>query len=158
MKSKTVSLAVMVLLLNLSACSPVPVTSSASEGPTPVIESESPVQAVPASPASPDLAAQILISIEHVEVQVGVGSPIPVEVVADGTWPDLCSQISEVQSKKNGFQIDVTLLASTTSPCPPDYLGLPFRFALPLNIVEMPKGTYTVTVNGVSTTFDVPVQ
>jgi hypothetical protein len=59
---------------------------------------------------------------------------------------------------QNGFQIDVTLLASTTAPGPPDYVGLPFRFELPLNIVEMPQGTNTVTVNGVSTSFEVPEQ
>ncbi len=104
------------------------------------------------------LAERNLIPVENVEVQVGVGSPIPVEIVASGTWPDLCAQIAEVQSKVDGFQIDVTVLASTVEACPPDHLGLPFRFAIPLNIVEMPEGTYTVTVNGTSTTFDIPVQ
>ncbi len=98
-----------------------------------------------------------LISVEHVGVQVGEGSPIPVEIVASGTWPDLCAQIAEVQSKVDGFQIDITVLASTVEACPPDHLGLPFRFAIPLNIVELPEGTYTITVNGTSTTFDLPV-
>jgi hypothetical protein len=97
------------------------------------------------------------IQVEHVGVQAGEGSPIPVEIVASGTWPDLCSQIAEVQSKVNGFEIDVTVLASTASPCPPDRLGLPFRYAFPLNIVEMEAGTYTITVNGTSTTLDLPV-
>jgi hypothetical protein len=86
-----------------------------------------------------------------------VGSPIPVEVVASGTWPDLCAQIAEVQSEVNGFEIDVTVLASTTLPCPPDRLGLPFRYAFPLNVVEMEPGTYTITINGASTTLDLPV-
>ena len=157
MKNTTLSLVVIVPLLTLSACSPRNIANSSREQPTTVVEANLPLPTDTASPNSGS-EAQILISIEHVEVQIGVGSPIPVEIVADGTWPDLCAQISEVQSKRNGFQIDVTLLASTTSPCPPDYLGLPFRFALPLNIGEMPPGTYTVTVNGVSTTFDVPVQ
>ena len=96
------------------------------------------------------------IQIEHVGVQVGEGSPIPVEIIASGTWPDLCSQISEVQSQINGFEIDVIILASTAESCPPDHLELPFRFALPLNIVEMPEGTYTITVNGVSNSLDLP--
>jgi hypothetical protein len=97
------------------------------------------------------------IQIEHVGVQVGEGSPIPVEIVASGTWPDLCAQIAEVQSEVHGFEIVVTVLASTTSPCPPDHLGLPFRYAFPLNIVEMEAGTYTITVNGTSATLDLPV-
>jgi len=48
-----------------------------------------------------------------------------------------------------------TLLATPADPaCPPDYLGLPFGMAIPLNVVELPVGTYTVVANGVSTTFE----
>lgn len=103
-------------------------------------------------------AGRTPIQVENVEVQVGVGSPIPVEIVASGTWPDLCAQIAEVQSNVDGFNIDIAVLSSTVDSCPPDHLGLPFRFAIPLNIVEMAEGTYTVTVNGTLTTFDIPVR
>jgi hypothetical protein len=58
-----------------------------------------------------------------------------------------------------GFEIDIALLATPADPdCPPDYVGLPFRIAIPINVVELPAGSYTATVNGVTTTFDVPVQ
>jgi antitoxin component of MazEF toxin-antitoxin module len=147
MKTKALSLFVLIFVLILSACSPFAVVSSSGEQPAPEVE------------AMPIAAAQEynLIAVEDVEVQVGVGSPIPVEIVASGTWPDLCAQIAEVKSQVNGFQIDVTVLAGTSESCPPDHLGLPFRFALPLNIVEMPDGVYTITVNGTSTTFELPV-
>ena len=110
-------------------------------------------------PAVPEeaIAERNLIAIEHVGVQAGVGSPIPVDIVASGTWPDLCSQIASVESTINGFNIDITVLASTVENCRPDNLGLPFRFAIPLNIVEMEAGTYTITVNGTSNTFDLPL-
>jgi hypothetical protein len=110
-------------------------------------------------PAVPEeaIADRNLIAIEHVGVQAGVGSPIPVDIVASGTWPDLCSQIASVESSINGFNIDITVLASTVENCRPDNLGLPFRFAIPLNIVEMEAGTYTITVNGTSNTFDLPL-
>ena len=110
-------------------------------------------------PAVPEeaIAERNLIAIEHVGVQAGVGSPIPVDIVASGTWPDLCSQIANVESAINGFNIDITVLASTVENCRPDNLGLPFRFAIPLNIVEMEAGTYTITVNGTSNTFDLPL-
>ena len=39
------------------------------------------------------------ITVDKVEVEVGMGSPIPVEAVASGTWPDLCAQIAEVQGR-----------------------------------------------------------
>jgi hypothetical protein len=111
----------------------------------------------PRTVPSDDQGERKPIQVEHVGVQVGVGSPLSVEIVASGTWPDLCAQTAEVQSEVNGFEIDVTVLASTTSSCPPDHLGLPFRYVFPLNIVEMEAGTYTVTVNGTSTTLDIPV-
>ena len=104
------------------------------------------------------LAERNLITVEDVQVEVGVGSPRPVEVVASGTWPDLCAQIAETQTRMNGFQIDVTVLASTTETCRPDNLGLPFRYAFPLNTVEMEDGIYTITVNGASTTFELPIE
>ena len=112
-----------------------------------------------ALPAAPEeaIAERNLIAIEHVGIQAGEGSPIPVEIVASGTSPDLCSQIASVESNINGFNIDITVLASTVENCRPDNLGLPFRFAIPLNIVEMEAGTYTITVNGTSNTFDLPL-
>lgn len=98
------------------------------------------------------------IPVSHVGVEVGWGSPIPVHAVASGEWPDLCAQLAEITQRFDGNTIEVTLLASAADPaCPPDYLGLPFRIDLPINVVELPEGTYTVVVNGVSATFDVPV-
>ena len=113
-----------------------------------------------ATPVAPieAVAGLNLITVEHVEVQVGVGSPRPVEIVASGTWPDLCAQIASVESNMDGFNIDITVLASTVEGCRPDNLGLPFRFAIPLNTVEVKEGTYTIIVNGVSTSFDIPIQ
>lgn len=97
------------------------------------------------------------LAVEAVVVDVGVGSPIPVEIVASGTWPDLCAQLASVESHIDADNIEVTLLASPQQPdCPPDAMGVPFRVAVPLNAVELPEGRYTITVNGMATTFDWP--
>ena len=142
MKTRWIASCMLLFILILNACSPFTIASSSGQQPTPAVETIPP-------------AGYQAITVDKVEV--GVGSPIPVEVVASGTWPDLCAQIAEVQSEVDGFEIDVTVLASTTSPCPPDHLGLPFRYAFPLNVVEMEPGTYTITINGASTTLDLPV-
>jgi hypothetical protein len=97
------------------------------------------------------------VAVEHVEIQVGVGSPALVEIVASGTWPDLCSQVARIDNKMEEEHIDITILASSRADCPPDFLGLPFRLALPLNIVEMPAGIYTISVNGQNTTLELPL-
>jgi hypothetical protein len=149
MNIKSLSLLAWSLALLLNACSPFTIVSSSGEQPTPVTDS------ITAEETQPNLKP---VPIEHVDVQVGVGSPIPVEIVASGDWPDLCSQIAEVKSEMHDFQIDVTILASTVEPCPPVTQGLPFRFALPLSSPELPDGLYTITVNGTSTTFEWPLR
>lgn len=98
------------------------------------------------------------IEVTHVHLEVGVGSPIPVDIFVSGSWPDLCAQIAVIEQRITGSDIDITLLATAADPaCPPDFVGLPFRIALPLNTVEMADGDYTVRVNGVAATFTLPV-
>jgi hypothetical protein len=100
------------------------------------------------------LAALREIPIENVSVQIGVGSPIPVNVLVSGTWPDLCAQLAEVRQEFKGSTVEISLLATPKDEtCPPDTLGLPFGISIPLNTVEMPEGTYTVTVNGIGANF-----
>ena len=97
------------------------------------------------------------VQVEAVQVEIGVGSPIPVDIIVSGTWPDLCAQLAQVNQTINENRITVNLLASPASEnCPPDQLGLPFRIALPLNMVEMAQDTYTVDVNGIETSFQWP--
>ena len=149
MNARSLSILAAVFVLLLSACSPFTIVNSSGEQPRPVEESNS----------SPESQAPLTsLQVEHVEVQVGVGSPLPVEIVVSGLWPDLCSQIAEVQNGINGFQIDVTILATVTESCPPDQVGLSYRFALPLNVVELTEGVYNITVNGTSTTFEWPLK
>ena len=73
-------------------------------------------------------------------------------------WPDLCAQLAQINQRFQDKTFEITLLATAGDPaCPPDTLGLPFRIAIPINVVQLPEGAYTVTVNGAATTFTVPV-
>ncbi len=95
------------------------------------------------------------IEVTHAGVETGTGSPIPVEVAVSGQWPQLCSQLAQIEQRIQGSRIEISLLASPAEPdCPPDFVGLSFGMEIPLNMVEMPEGTYTVAVNGFETTFD----
>ncbi len=120
----------------------------------------SPTEALPSKPSSPSptvaLPTETLrpLAVEAVSFEVGIGSPGRVEIVAAGTWPDLCAQLAQVTSRIDGMDIQVSLYATAADPsCPPDYLGVPFRIAVPLNPVQLPPGTYTATVNSVTTSF-----
>jgi hypothetical protein len=98
------------------------------------------------------------IAVSNVTVDVGAGSPIPVDAFVSGEWPDLCAQLAQITQHFEGNTIELTLLATVADPaCPPDYIGLPFRIAIPINTVQLPEGEYTVIANGASTTFSIPV-
>ncbi|MDX1689163.1 MAG: hypothetical protein R3248_14360 [Candidatus Promineifilaceae bacterium] len=100
----------------------------------------------------------VQIAVQHLAVNTGVGSPIPVHAQITSEWPSLCAQLVTVTQEVEPFRFDVTVLAHPGRPdCPPDNAGLPLRLDIPLNVVELPQGTYTVSVNGVETTFAVPV-
>jgi hypothetical protein len=99
------------------------------------------------------------LTVTDVAVDVGVGSPIPLEIVASGDWPDPCAQLAQVTSEIQGTDIRITLLATPANPsCPPDNVGVPFRIAVPLNPVELPNGTYSVVVNSTTESFVWPSQ
>jgi hypothetical protein len=99
------------------------------------------------------------LTVTAATVEVGVGSPIPLEIVASGDWPDPCAQLAQVTSEIQGTDIRITLLATPANPsCPPDNVGVPFRIAVPLNTVELPHGTYNVLVNSTTESFVWPSQ
>ena len=99
------------------------------------------------------------LTVAAVTVEVGVGSPIPLEIVASGDWPDPCAQLAQVKLEIQGTDIRITLLATPADPsCPPDNVGVPFRIAVPLNPVELPHGTYNVVVNSTTASFVWPSQ
>jgi Tol biopolymer transport system component len=139
------------LTLLLAACG----TPAAPNTPVPLAATLQP--ATPAPPVPTPTAAEVAtrpIQISDVQVQIGLGSPLPVEVVASGTWPDLCAQVAGVTQQMSGTRIEIEILANPADPaCPPDLVGLAFRMAIPLNVAEMPFDTYTVVVNGFETSF-----
>jgi Tol biopolymer transport system component len=104
---------------------------------------------------APAIAELRPVEVLDVGTDIGLGSPIPVEAVVSGTWPDVCAQLAKVEQRFEGTSFEVSLLASPFDPtCSPDHLGLPFRIAIPLNMVELEPGKYHVVVNGVETSFE----
>lgn len=104
-------------------------------------------------------AGERAMIVEAVQIEVGVGSPIPVDIFVSGTWPDSCAQLTAIEQRLTDFTIEVTILTTSADPnCPLDPVGPPpFRIAIPINVVQLPAGAYTVTVNGTSTNFTWPV-
>jgi hypothetical protein len=136
------------LLFTLAACAPAQAANPAVDQPP------APVVAAPTSVPQPrDLP---LLHVASVEVQIGVGSPIPVDTFISAELPDSCAQLAEVKQQVQDFKFEITLSVTpgTRAECFHD--TLPFRMYVPLNMVYLPDGIYTVVVNGVSTTFQWP--
>jgi len=145
---KIIKFIVLALTLALNACSPFLVSSSSGEQPAAVIENY-PVETggQPASVDSPTTGYQP-VTIDGVDVEVGVGSPIPVHVNVSGNLPDTCSQVEYVEQVQDGLKFIITIgtTPSTSEDCIRD--PLPFRINLPLNVLDLPVGDYFVEVNG----------
>ena len=118
------------------ACQPAAIPSSSNELPTPVVETDS---------ASSGYQQVIVVDLA---AEVGVGSPIPVHVNVSGDLPDTCAQIEYTEVKQDGtnFIIELSAIPSNADGCIQD--TLPFRMSIPLNVIGLPAGDYSVTVNG----------
>jgi hypothetical protein len=170
MLRKRLSLFVLVLLalVVMGGCAPAPASTPLAPAVTnasaPAAEAAtaapggSAIETETVTSTAPPEAGLRPIAVSNVTVDVGVGSPIPVDAFVSGEWPDLCAQLALITQRFEGNTFEITLLATAADPaCPPDYLGLPFRIAIPINVVQLPEGEYIVTANGASTTFTVPV-
>ena len=156
---KSLPLFALMVLVLVTAAGCVPVSTSSTSQPAtgapvaPVVQTETATDL-----STPAAAGLRPLTVANVTVDVGVGSPIPVDAFVSGEWPDLSAQLAQITQRYEGKTFDITLLATAADPaCPPDFLGLPFRIAIPINVVELPEGQYTVTANGATTTFSVPV-
>lgn len=91
-------------------------------------------------------------TVDGVDVEFGVGSPIPVLAIITGTLPDTCAQVELDRMDQEGATFDLALstIGSTKVDCIKD--EIPFILRLPLNVISLPAGTYTVEVHGVSDT------
>ena len=147
---KLISLA---LVLALNACSPFLIANTASDPPIPIIESQpAATESQSASVDAPTSGYQP-VAIDNVEVEVGVGSPIPVFIHASGTLPDTCAQVEYMDQKQEGssFIIKLGTVPSEAEGCIAD--ALPFQMSIPLNMIDSPAGSYTVEVNGTHADF-----
>jgi hypothetical protein len=140
----------------LAACAPTAIQSVSGTRPTVLVETTE--ATLTEATAVPTAAAVELprLKVSDVQIQIGVGSPIPVDALISGELPDTCAQLAEFKQtvKDFAFEIALAVAPGTREECMRD--TLPFRIAVPLNMVNLPEGTYSVKANGASTTFRWP--
>ena len=105
-------------------------------------------------PAADTVIRKDDIEVTYVDVEIGVGSPIPVHAVVALNLPNSCAQLGEIRLHREDKTFYARLIADITErgDCRED--SIPFVLKIPLNIVNLPEGPYEVNVNGVTASFD----
>jgi hypothetical protein len=133
---------IFVLLFALSACSP-PAIFAAPVDPAPLEE--------PTSAYLED------VRVESLEVFFLKSFPVQVHVIVRGQLPDACSFIEMVEQAygNNHFEVTLNNARQPNMRCAPQ--PTPFEENIPLDVHGLDAGSYTVTVHGIETTFELPV-
>ena len=97
-----------------------------------------------------------LASVDEIDILILESFPVQINVIASGNLPDPCTEVSEVLQEREGNTFFVTI-KTYRSPGFCIQILAPFEEIIPLEVYDLPAGTYTVDVNGVQATFDLEV-
>jgi hypothetical protein len=142
---------IILLALLLASCG-----SEEPETPTPTEIADLPA---PTSTAAPATLAPLtepvfgLANVESVEILILESFPVQIHVVAQGTLPNGCTMIDDITIQQEGsvFDVAVTTVREPEQVC--TEAEVPFEEVIPLDVLGLEAGTYTVVVNGVEGSF-----
>lgn len=111
----------------------------------------------PAPTVDPNLPERGQARVDSVQVLLMESFPVQVSVVARGELPDSCTVIDEIitQQSGNAFRVAITTFRQSDQVC--TQVVTPFEESIPLEVVGLPAGTYTVSVNGINGSFTLDV-
>jgi inhibitor of cysteine peptidase len=94
--------------------------------------------------------------VDSVEPLILESIPVQVQVVVRGNLPDDCTTLDEASVTREGTLLRVKLptVRPASGTCAQDLE--PFEKAIPLDVEGLAAGVYTVRVNGISESFELP--
>ena len=94
-----------------------------------------------------------LATVDRVDVHVRRQRPVLADVTVYGELPDACTLIHRAQQERRATGITVTLTTrrEAGASCPAEPRA--FQYTISLDVRGGPPGLYFLSVNGVSTTF-----
>lgn len=160
MKLKTI-LPILLLILAFVACSPAggepavsdnPATETpdmdapvSSDDPTTTPETEEPIE--PENVVTGDAA------VESIEIMIMESFPVQVSVHVTGYLGDGCTTLGDITTKQDGetFSVHIFTERPADMMCTQQLVG--FEENVALDVAGLPAGTYTVDVNGTTSSF-----
>lgn len=100
-----------------------------------------------------EFMAQSVITahVEELVIEELEDSPDSLKVVANGFFPDGCTQIDEIETERVGNIFDITITTTRDEDAGCTLSLVPFTMSFALDVTYLPEGIYTVIVNDVST-------
>ncbi|MDX1435668.1 MAG: NBR1-Ig-like domain-containing protein [Anaerolineales bacterium] len=133
-------LGIVSLMIGLAACGPSSVLGGAldpgAEGPTPAVSEEP------------------LARVREVEIRILESYPAQVEVVAKGYLPNSCLVLGDVVKERQASTFQVVLFTKAEEGRDCTQAVFPFERVIPLDVLGLEAGRYTVDVNGIEGQFE----
>lgn len=144
--------------LLIAACYPPAGPAGPVNATTPIAtpaDSRGPVTRPPA-PAGEQVITG-LASVASVDALVLESFPVQVHAIAQGNLPDGCTEIDQTLQQRTGNVFEVVLTTKRPADAMCTMAIEPFEETIPLDVLGLPAGDYTVTVNGIGDTFTLAV-
>lgn len=98
-----------------------------------------------------------LADVDEIEILILESFPVQVNVVARGNLLDSCTEIYMASTVLEGDTFFITITTSRPVDAICAQVVTPFEEVIPLDVVGLKAGIYTVDVNGVNGTFELQV-
>lgn len=134
----------LVLVIALSGCNRI-IVGSEGEAPTAVVEE------IPGE--SPGETVSGTAMVDGVDVLILESFPVQVRVLVRGNLNDGCTELGEARVAREGSTFVVTLPTTREAAAMCTQALVPFEIGIPLDVLGLEAGTYTVDVNGTMASF-----
>jgi hypothetical protein len=101
--------------------------------------------------------SQKLAGVDSVVVELTESFPVEAQVVASGNHPDACTTLDSPMVTRDGFIYAITLPSLRPEGANCASVLTPFSDVIPLNVLGLEAGIYRVLVNGIETSFEIPI-
>ena len=96
-------------------------------------------------------------NVEEIEIMILESFPVQVQVAAYGTFPDGCTELSDIVRERNENIFNVALITERPRDAACTQVVRDFEQTFSLDVQGLPAGEYLVNVNGVQDTFSLAV-
>lgn len=142
--------------LAMVSCIP-PLQIGPTGSPDQPVSSDQPTLPVPAPTAEASQVEVGLAVVDSIDILMMESMPVQVNVVVRGNLPDGCTTIGQATTDRQDTFFVITLATQRPVDAMCTEALVPYEQTVPLDVAGLSSGVYTVTVNGVSETFELAI-